>query len=142
MVQSLPMACELPAGRCTGHCCEEFQLPWDPEGIRNSFDTQIPGTDGWMEWQQLSDMLIYLGPVENPPLPKDRGGTYLWNYTCRHFDTEKRLCTIYENRPLMCRNHGVEYSCVTQGCSMTNAMRDPLHLDPTKYPEPSDAALE
>ncbi len=60
-----------------------------------------------------------------------------------HFDKEKRLCTIYETRPQMCRNHGVEYSCVTQGCTMSNAMRDPpQNLDPKKYPEPSDASLE
>jgi Fe-S-cluster containining protein len=38
-------------------------------------------------------------------------------YTCRHFDDETRLCTIYERRPEMCRdypyghNGGCEYEC-------------------------------
>jgi Fe-S-cluster containining protein len=38
-------------------------------------------------------------------------------YTCRHFDDETRLCTIYERRPEMCRDYpyaqdgGCEYDC-------------------------------
>jgi Fe-S-cluster containining protein len=38
-------------------------------------------------------------------------------YTCRHFDDETRLCTIYERRPEMCRDYpyghsgGCEYEC-------------------------------
>ena len=41
-------------------------------------------------------------------------------YTCRHFDEETRLCTIYAQRPEMCRDYPYagecEYEC---GCRST-----------------------
>lgn len=41
-------------------------------------------------------------------------------YKCRHWDEETRLCTVYEDRPWMCRtypetNSGCEHGCDCQG---------------------------
>jgi Fe-S-cluster containining protein len=38
-------------------------------------------------------------------------------YTCRHWDTETRLCTQYENRPALCRNYPYRGSCNHEGCT-------------------------
>lgn len=35
-------------------------------------------------------------------------------YTCKHFDTEKKICNNYEDRPNMCKSYG--RGCKYQGC--------------------------
>lgn len=42
------------------------------------------------------------------------GEIYAHTYTCKHFDTEKRICGDYENRPNMCRSFG--RGCAYEGC--------------------------
>lgn len=39
-------------------------------------------------------------------------------YTCKHFDTVKRICTNYEDRPMMCKSFGK--GCSYEGCCMNN----------------------
>ena len=46
-----------------------------------------------------------------PRLPKDRA-----TFTCRHWDENTRLCTVYEERPLMCRAYPYGGAC-SAGCS-------------------------
>lgn len=36
-------------------------------------------------------------------------------YTCKNYDKENKICTIYENRPFMCRDFG-EF-CKYKGCN-------------------------
>jgi Fe-S-cluster containining protein len=63
-------------GKCTGECCSSFQVMWE---VGND-DPQAPF---------INDMLI----------ETDNG-----NFTCKYWDKETQLCTIYERRPNMCRN--------------------------------------
>lgn len=37
-------------------------------------------------------------------------------YTCRHWDVDTRLCTIYERRPEMCRDFPYEAGCPHCDC--------------------------
>ncbi len=142
LVQLPPMPCEPQAGRCTGHCCEKLHLPWDPAGLYRAVETTKLGTDTWQDIEFIWDMVIYQGPYRGP-IPSDiPEGQKFHEYTCRHFDKVNKLCTVYDKRPQMCRQHGVSYPCDTQGCTMTDAKRDPLHMGPAKLPEPSDASLE
>lgn len=121
-------ASELKADRCTGHCCKEFQLPWDPASLAAALLKHRAGTEKIQDMEQIAAMVIYHGPVASHHAVHDLKGQKFHNWTCRHFDKSKRLCTIYPTRPNMCRKHGTDYPCATQGCTMTTAKRDPERL--------------
>jgi Fe-S-cluster containining protein len=38
-------------------------------------------------------------------------------YTCRHWDTETRLCTVYDQRPWLCRDYPYTGACQHTGCT-------------------------
>ena len=98
---------------CDGKCCAVFALF---DGIENRQATE--------ERDFIMDMVIPLSydealaraakfgvPVES--IPKPRSG---WSpYTCRHWDEETRLCTVYEQRPRMCRDFPYDGPC-RMGC--------------------------
>jgi Fe-S-cluster containining protein len=101
---------------CTGRCCEKFTIPYSREHIRKNFQHQ----DG----EFIADMLIPLGVLKEGTVVTDElkaqhgqgvfdGVEALHNdvhiYTCRHYDTENRACTVYDERPSLCStfpNHG------------------------------------
>lgn len=102
---------------CPGHCCVAFYLPV-PHGRAEEIRDEL--RDG----EVIADMVVPLSLAEaNERLerfgadreygPESEGHVY----TCRHFDDETRLCTIYEQRPEMCRDYpyghdgGCEYEC-------------------------------
>ncbi|KKM92697.1 hypothetical protein LCGC14_1215730 [marine sediment metagenome] len=107
--------------RCTGHCCEVFKLPFSPDGLRVAVKSTEEGRKGYKDIEVIEDMVIPLGKVMN----MSGEGQDFWNYACRHFDSEKKLCKIYEKRPDMCRKYGEEHPCDTSGCTFTRAKRDP-----------------
>lgn len=72
----------------------------DDEPITKPKDLNYAQERYW-EWHHLKDGEIY-------------GHTY----TCKHFDTEKRICGNYEDRPNMCKNFG--RGCKYEGCSFDN----------------------
>ncbi len=48
-------------------------------------------------------------------------------FTCRHWDTETRLCTVYDQRPDMCRDYPYRgRSCARGGCEYAT---DQAHED-------------
>jgi Fe-S-cluster containining protein len=81
-------------------------------------------TDIWL----IAPMVTYLGynrdypPTVNPrdeellgqPLPEQH-----W-YSCKHFDPDTCLCTIYEIRPSMCRSYPGRGSCNYGECTWTD----------------------
>jgi Fe-S-cluster containining protein len=80
--------------------------------------------DAVRDGEVIADMVIPLSVAQaNERLERfgsDREYLPRWEghvYTCRHFDDRTRLCTIYEERPEMCRdypygrNGGCEYGC-------------------------------
>jgi Fe-S-cluster containining protein len=102
---------------CPGHCCVAFYLP-------TSHDRVEEMREGMRDGGVIAEMVIPLSLSEaNERLerfgsdreygPESEGHVY----TCRHFDDETRLCTIYEQRPEMCRDFpyaedgGCEYGC-------------------------------
>lgn len=105
-----------PARTCPGHCCVAFYLPTSHDRVE---DIREEVRDG----EVIADMVIPLSLSEaNERLERfgaDREYTSESEghvYTCRHFDDETRLCTIYERRPEMCRDFpydagGCEYGC-------------------------------
>ncbi len=53
------------------------------------------------------------------PLEK-RDGSEI--YECRNFNKKTRLCMAYDERPDMCRRHGIGYPCPSRGCTWTLAV--------------------
>jgi Fe-S-cluster containining protein len=89
----------------------------------------------------IADMLIEITPAEaaarleaaGAVLPEDEnlnmvkwaegieqaGGHYPL-YTCRHWDPQTKLCTVYDERPAMCRDYPYDGRCNADcACSYT-----------------------
>lgn len=114
-----------PAPTCPGYCCEAFSVG-SPEDFRSS---------QWHheDFERVRDMLVYLGEFEGNPTgrtpcgklstrkvePGDPAGPNTGHFhTCRLWDKETRLCTIYEERPTMCRTYPNRDVCVFEGCDV------------------------
>lgn len=103
--------------RCTGHCCRCFTLSASYEELKQSVESR--SRDDKMEVSRLEDdefvldMLIPLGKLteeEALKLAGPIGNDKPFNpdaerFTCRHFDGTN--CTVYEDRPAMCREYAV-----------------------------------
>lgn len=118
--------------RCTGACCVRFPLPLSPGKLKKEAD-YAKENDGMGHFQdiiQVQDMVIPLGKSENAykEMGAPPSGTYQdewWDYTCKHFDKENRICRIYETRPRMCQNHGSAYPCGNVDCEWKDAKQEP-----------------
>jgi len=102
-------------GGCTGTCCAAFRIPHTPASLKRAV-RQGRVLDG----DQLLDMLIPLTPKEARERNRQFGGDgdnpFPWSdrghhFTCRHWDEDTRLCTIYEERPMMCREFPYGKDC-------------------------------
>ena len=126
--------------RCTGHCCLTFTLPFSPEQLQDAYERwQRQGTAEinkaglksvdtkiWQDIWLIAPMVTYLGFFKKPPVkvvnPTDnellgkpgKGGHY---YSCKHFDRKKKVCTIYEIRPSLCRRYPYGRGCNYAGCT-------------------------
>lgn len=100
--------------RCTGLCCESFDLPLSPDQLaaeaakRRERGTRYVGDP---EIEQIAAMVVPIGQKAN------RTGALVWVYSCRHFDAKTRDCLNYEARPLMCRAFPYGQTCTFQGCT-------------------------
>lgn len=108
------------ADRCTGHCCEDFILPFSPSELHTH-------TDGYRDADLIARMVLYKGKYRaaNRNFP---GEAVAHHYTCRYFDTVTRDCTIYEQRPTMCRDHPYEKPCTFKGCELTPELKPDVLL--------------
>lgn len=88
---------------CTGACCEKFWLPYTKEGFQQLADGGKTLNGSRQEAQKIADMIIPLGFELN-----DKGRLA---YTCKWWDKGTRLCTNYQDRPNVCRDHPVLEPC-------------------------------
>lgn len=96
-------------------------------------------------------MVIPLGKLTKNPLPlinegrQDPKGVGVEMFGCKHL-SESGDCTIYDARPLMCRQYALHKNCEYQDCTWEGHQekkREPLkeiHLE--KIPEPPDDPLD
>ncbi len=89
-------------GRCTGHCCRRFPLPFSLPEIQAN-----PGN--FWEGHKLAAMLL---PIQGP-----QRGLVNNLYTCRHL-RDNGDCGNYHDRPRMCHAHGLEYKCAEPECTL------------------------
>lgn len=109
---------EAPNG-CATSCCERFELAFSLEEILESVESKR-----FEDVDKVADMLIPLDggkPVSwhaatGKPYPQD--GKNRYHYTCKHFDTETRRCTNYENRPAMCSKYPYGRKCEYANCNV------------------------
>lgn len=80
----------------------------NPNGGENINDENI--NNEWIE--ALKKRGIYEKMLD------ENGKLYFLIYTCKHFDKENQICTIYNDRPNMCRNFGE--GCKYKGCNFDN----------------------
>lgn len=106
--------------RCTGHCCEVIRFPLDMEGIRKALADTREGIRKWKDIETIEDMVVPLGKALN----LSGEGQDFYNFACRHFDRENKLCKIYDKRPDMCRDFGESVPCDVVGCTWKKAKRD------------------
>jgi Fe-S-cluster containining protein len=100
---------------CDGRCCAVFPLSRSPEEMLKGshYDAIFVG-----------DMVIALTPFEARRRWADLGYGELKDldlgqplYTCRHWDTATKLCTVYDERPWLCRDFPYALSCHHTGCT-------------------------
>lgn len=109
-------------GRCSGHCCRSFRLPFTVEQLeeaRQALARGIGVDDGeWplasvrggrdLELPQVVEMVIWIGDTFEVP-----GGLRMRYqddgfYTCKHHDAATGNCGNYAQRPAMCRDFPYE----------------------------------
>ncbi len=126
--------------RCSGHCCKRFSLPFswmEVQFFKKAIARGIPKINNprskwggtWdlqsAEFKQVIDMLIPLSShIEEcqfvrrdkySPMRRHPFDVRQHHYTCRYFDGVN--CTIYENRPPMCRSYPSSGRCDYAGCT-------------------------
>ncbi len=105
--------------RCTGACCKRFPLTATYAEVQAAAEVvKAGGRDRYQDTVFIADMLIPLKPAPD-------GKEF---FTCRHHDAASGNCTVYEQRPTLCREHPfygvVNGHCSTAGCELDHdAMR-------------------
>lgn len=114
----------MSCGPCDGRCCAVFYFPSSPAQIR------AKGFKRYVDGKTISRMLV---PLDREAAKKrieafsisPPGGTDEWIdraegsiYTCKHWDEDSRLCTIYDKRPQMCADYPYRGTC-QHGCGYT-----------------------
>lgn len=133
---------------CGGACCRRFILRASPDEIKEEYEAWLclgqPGTlkvhrksssrannglgtfSNSEEYLAVSadihlvyPMLIHLGYCDwEPCRPGVKTKERSHHYTCKHFDSKEARCTIYEHRPLMCKNYPNGHACLFKGCKL------------------------
>ena len=120
--------------RCTGHCCENFTLPYTPMELKHRAKRLKVGDKYFHEdHTQVAEMVIFLGTYASGTDRRGRKkikGTKLYygksihHYTCKHYNRETRNCMNYENRPAMCRNYPDGHKCNYRGCTLKQDIQE------------------
>lgn len=108
--------------RCTGRCCESFSLTCGTTLDEIDLFLRTMAQDGHF----IADMIIPIRElVAGARFPNGEIVTHQraphgpigWVFTCKHFDREKRVCTVYSERPLMCRDYPYGSPCEHSDCT-------------------------
>jgi len=116
-----------------GACCVDIGLSWSPEQLRNGYENFLK-RDGFESIQAgdqpdkmfdkypqdihlLFPMLKFIkSNHRHPEGANKKTENKIYHYSCKHFDHKKRICTIYEYRPKMCRTYPDKSVCKNPDC--------------------------
>lgn len=96
---------------CTGKCCAVFHFT----RAHNEWDDVSALRDG----ELLKSILVPLTQEEGDARAAKFGfhATCVGNlYMCNKWDEDTGLCTIYDERPEMCKDYPYARGCAHQGC--------------------------
>ena len=117
--------------RCTGHCCRKFYLPLLPEQLARAAILRVARPHYKPEEiRKVAAMAVYLGE-------HDKHGLHV--YTCRHLNVISGDCTVYEDRPDVCRDFPYGDVCMhaASGCTWDAACEGTAGTR-FRLPEPVD----
>lgn len=88
--------------RCSGNCCERFNLPYSPEEFERKLKEHRSGRIHLQDIEVIQPLLVYLGMSDIYCTGEQMRGGETHFYTCKHYDKETHNCGIYDKRPRMC----------------------------------------
>lgn len=94
--------------RCSGHCCERFNLPYSPEEFERKLKEHQSGRINLKDIEIIQPMLVYLGVSDVYCNGEKMNGGETHFYTCKHYSAGN--CGIYDKRPRMCSEFPYEDS--------------------------------
>lgn len=128
--------------RCTGHCCRAIGVGSSPEQLneaqllmqletemdrdsqaRKLLDLYVTDQghthESWVaEVLMVTTMLVPMGiQSRKNPVTGTQGTMDRHWYTCVYFDEDSGDCTVYEDRPLLCRNYPYGGACDEPDCT-------------------------
>lgn len=101
-----------PDIRCTGECCNGFTLlkdnePETSDGLPENMDPRA------------AELFVFL----------DKSDEGLSRYTCKAWDPETKLCTVYDTRPGMCERFPHDMTCWICGATSPEEATSPPPAD-------------
>lgn len=133
-------------GVCLGFCCEAFPILLTMDERQRMIDWIAAGhpPEGWKRddgevcHSTYRDARVSPEFIRDMLIPLDRyvlDGTRRQMHSCKHWDPNSRLCTIYEDRPSLCRTYPNYGPCdhAAAGCTFRR-------IDPASIPSPSNNA--
>lgn len=116
--------------RCMGECCKDIGLPVSPEELRISYLNWLSSKNTNLklssnnEYNKIYDSISLIYPMltfikkdyYHPEFPKSKRPYLIYHYTCKHFNNNKKLCSIYEIRPTMCKTYPNKEYCNNPKC--------------------------
>lgn len=123
--------------RCMGECCEDIGVRLSPEEIKASYfywlskeknagsyklskSTSLLLDSNHKIYEDIHliyPMLVFVKKdYYHPENPTKKSKDAVYHYTCKHFNTENRKCSIYDIRPAMCRSYPDGKACRNPKC--------------------------
>lgn len=95
--------------RCTGHCCKNFFLPYTYQELKQAYEAWYKSELKWgSEGRELPQDIHLVYPMVIP--------RHNQKYDCKNL-LENGDCSIYDNRPKVCREYPYENKCKREGCT-------------------------
>lgn len=122
MTQRLPLLDKPTKERCTGTCCTNLQVR---QGDRFFEPQELAGMITSQPWDApfLKALIPLHGPWEDGTAPL---------YLCHHLQSNGD-CSVYKDRPLLCREHGVMELCPRDGCQYNGRYDRAALIDIVKH---------
>jgi Fe-S-cluster containining protein len=99
---------EKKSNECTGECCASFTLYGGAEERFALKDDEV-----------MKNMLTLIGKdvfnASEYPAGEEEIYANQYNHTCKFWDRETKLCTVYDKRPQMCSEYPYDGICGTCG---------------------------
>jgi len=123
--------------RCVGHCCKDIGLSQSPEQLEHSYRRwvadqsydSIPIVNGDQSASAIFGEVWLLYPMltfikKDLKHPEGSNKKPVYHYKCKNFDSKKKICTIYDIRPSMCRSFGSgDRGCGYKSCKWDSATK-------------------